>query len=259
VAGVVAMNREDLAGPDPDYPNERFLLEAARLRSLARLHSGFEHDLRASLNALRLNLVNLKDTLHEERVAEEEHVRTIEMVEDELLRLQRAVESLLGQTAPLGTGTSTFDVRDLLEELEFLLHGQARQLRLELEVSVPTEPALVTASRDSIKQAILNVVVNAFDAASERGRVDLKVVALPESVEVLIADSGAGIPESISPRLFEMHATTRASGGAIGLFVARSAVESAGGTLQMVRTAPGETVFSIRLPAAEGDWVGQET
>ena len=56
------------------------------------------------------------------------------MVEDELLRLQRAVESLLGQTAPLGTEASTFDVRELLEELEFLLRAQARQQRLEFEV-----------------------------------------------------------------------------------------------------------------------------
>jgi signal transduction histidine kinase len=218
------------------------------------LYLGVAHDLRAPINAIVLNLTNLKDSLLEDDGdSGKEHLQTIEMVEDELLRLQRAVESLLGQTAPLGTGASTFDVRDLLEELEFLLHAQARQQRLQFEVSVPNEPALVTASRDSIKQAILNVVVNAFDAASERGRVDLKVVSTHDSVEVLIADSGAGISESISPRLFEMHATTKESGSGIGLFVARSAVESDGGTLQLVRTAPGETVFSIRLPAVEGD------
>lgn len=224
------------------------------------MYLGVAHDLRAPINAIVLNLTNLKDSLLEDDAnSREEQLQTIEMVEDELLRLQRAVESLLGQTAPLGTEASTFDARGLLEELEFLLRAQARQQRLEFEVVVPAEPALVTAPRDSIKQAILNVVINAFDAASERGCVNVAVMSEPGSVEVLVSDSGAGIPESIAPRLFEMHATTKESGSGIGLFVARSAVEAAGGSLQLIRTGLDGTVFLIRLPAAEGEWVGQET
>jgi signal transduction histidine kinase len=237
----------------------RNLLDAARQRGLTRLYLGVAHDLRAPINAIVLNLANLKDSLLDDENSGREHQQTIEMVEDELLRLQRAVECLLGQTAPLGTEVSTFDARGLLEELEFLLRAQARQQRLEFEVAVPNEPAQVTASRDSIKQAILNVVVNAFDAAPEGGRVNVAVVSEPGTVEVLVSDSGAGIPESIAPRLFEMHATTKESGSGIGLFVARSAVEAAGGSLQLIRTGLDGTVFSVRLPEAEGDWVGQET
>ena len=73
---------------------------------------------------------------------------------------------------------------------------------------------------------------------------------MPGSVEVLVSDSGAGIPESIAPRLFEMHATTKESGSGIGLFVARSAVEAAGGSLQLVRTGPERN--GIFDPAASG-------
>lgn len=238
----------------------RNLLEAARLRVLTRLYLGVAHDLRAPINAIMLNLTNLKDSLlEEEEIPGVEHRRTIEMVEDELRRLQRAVESILGQAAPFATEPSTFDVRNLIEDLEFLLRAQAGQQRIDLVVNLPRQPAFVRAPRDAIRQAVLNVVVNAFDAVSERGKVEVRVVSGPDGIDVMVSDSGDGILGSIASHLFEMHATTKDSGSGIGLFVARSAVEAAGGSLELVQTGPEGTVFVIRLPKAEGDLVGQET
>jgi signal transduction histidine kinase len=238
----------------------RNLLDAARQRGLTRLYLGVAHDLRAPINAIVLNLTNLKDSLIEDDGdSGREQLQTIEMVEDELLRLQRAVESLLGQTAPFATEPSTFDVRDVIEELEFLFRAQARQQRVDLAMVKSREPAMVNAPRDAIKQAVLNVVVNAFDAASEQARVEVDVIPAPPWVDIVVSDSGTGILDEIAPRLFEMHATTKESGSGIGLYVARASVQAAGGSLELVRTGPDGTVFKIRLPMAKGDLVGQET
>ena len=238
----------------------RNLADAARLRVLTRLYLGVAHDLRTPINAIMLNLTNLKDSLLEdEEIHGAEYRRTIEMVEDELRRLQRAVESILGQAAPSATDPSTFDIRNLIEDLEFLLQAQARQQRIDLVVDLPGEPAFVRAPSDAIRQAVLNVVVNAFDAVSERGRVEVRVDAEGNDVRVEVSDSGDGVPDSIAPRLFEMHASTKDSGSGIGLFVARSAIESAGGALDLIQTGSEGTVFEIRLPKAEGELVGQKT
>lgn len=239
---------------------EQNLLDAARLRGITRLYLGVAHDLRAPINAITLNLANIKDSLMEltevPRLAE--HRQTIEMLEDELRRLQRAVESLLAQTAPMSPDPETFDVRRVIEDLKFLLAAQARQQRLRLEVSLPRESAAVTARRDSIKQAVLNLVVNAFDATPKTGRVAIEVQRDDGWVKVTVSDTGSGVPDDIVSRLFEMHATSKRDGTGIGLHVARTAVEAAGGSLRLVDTGPEGTTFEILLPEAREVFLGHQ-
>jgi signal transduction histidine kinase len=215
--------------------------------------------LRAPINAVTLNLANIKDSLMELTDVPQlaEHGHTIEMLEDELRRLQRAVESLLAQTAPMSPDPETFDVRRVIEDLQFLLAAQARQQRLRLEVSLPPKPAVVTAQRDSIKQAVLNLVVNAFDATPKGGSVAIEVRCGDGRVSIIVADTGVGVPDEIAARLFEMQATTKRTGTGIGLHVARTAVEAAGGSLRLADTGPGGTTFEIRLPEQSEGFLGQ--
>jgi signal transduction histidine kinase len=230
------------------------VMDAARLRGLSRLYHGVAHDLRAPINAISLNLVNLRHFLAEAEDLRDriEQLRTVEMLQDELRRLQRAVESVLGQTAPIGTDTVVFDVRDLIEELRFLFRAQARQQRIDLQIDVPRQPALIEASRDTLKQAILNVVVNAFDAVRRNGTVAIAVCSDHRWVQVSVADDGPGISDSVRTRLFEMHMTTKESGSGIGLYVANSVVEEAGGSLAVAETGSEGTRFVIKLPTAKG-------
>jgi signal transduction histidine kinase len=239
----------------------RTVMDAARLRGLSRLYLGVAHDLRAPINAINLNLVNLRHFLAEAEDLQDrvEQLETVEMLQDELRRLQRAVESVLGQTAPIGTDTTVFDVRELIEELRFLFQAQARQQRIHLEIDLPRQTTLIEASRDALKQAILNVVVNAFDAAPDNGTVAIAVSCDQRWVRVSVTDDGPGILDAVRQRLFEMHMTTKESGSGIGLFVANSVVEECGGSLAVAETGPGGTVFVIELPTAKGGEIGSAT
>lgn len=236
-------------------------LETARLRAMARLSLGIAHDLRAPINAVVLNLANLKHALAEFDQAAfrpDRHVETIEMLEDELRRLQRAVETLLSQTVPFSADPSEFSVVDVVQELEFLLRAQARQLHLDLEIATDRALPQVRAPRDWIKQAILNLVVNAFEATPRGGQVAIETRGGDgDRVEITVSDTGSGIPSSVVPRIFTMHVSGQRHGSGIGLATARAAVEAARGSLNLVRTGPDGTEFVIRLPAVGGGAVGQ--
>lgn len=231
---------------------EQSLIEATRLRALAGISLGVAHDLRAPMNAIALNLANFKDSLLTDgELTGTEHAETIEMLEDELHRLQRSLELLLRQTSPWSTEREVFALGELLEEVEMLLQAQARQQHLSLRLERPPHELRVCGHRDWIKQAVVNLVVNAFDATTDGG-IDIVLDRIDDEARITVADTGSGVSDAILNRMFEAPGSSKSTGLGIGLMVARSAVEAAEGSLDLTRTGADGTTFEIRLPLAEG-------
>jgi len=231
---------------------EQSLIEATRLRALARISLGVAHDLRAPMNAIALTLANFKDTLLADgELVGEEHAETVEMLEEELHRLQRSLELLLGQTSPWSTESEVFFLGELLEEVELLMQAQARQQHIALRLEVPPVGLRVRGHPDRIKQAVVNLVVNAFDATTQGGVV-IALERIGGDARITVTDSGSGIPDAILDHMFTTPGSSKKTGLGIGLMAARSAVEAAGGSLDLRRTGADGTSFEIRLPLAEG-------
>jgi signal transduction histidine kinase len=235
---------------------ETDLLLASQLRALARVYNAVTHDLKAPLNAMVLNLDLLQGALRRgEGTSEaEESEQYLAVLREELERLDRSLLALLSETTPAGRGREEFDARAMVREIERLLLPQARQQRVALAARLPGTALRIAGQRDRLKQAILNVAINALEAMAEGGELELRLEArpdevLPDHAEVLITDSGPGIPEEMRQRIFDMHYTTKTSGTGIGLYVARSIVEAHGGEIS-VDSAPGRgTEFRLRVPA----------
>jgi signal transduction histidine kinase len=230
---------------------ETDLLLASQLRALTRVYGAITHDLKAPLNAMVLNLDLLQSALRRgegatEAAASEQYLRVLR---EELERLDRSLLALLAETTPASRRREEFDVRAMVEEIERLLLPQARMQHVALEACLPGTAVRIAGQRDRLKQAILNVAINALEAMSDGGALELRLETLPDEAEVRITDSGPGIPEAVRPRIFDMHFTTKTSGTGIGLYVARSIVEAHGGEIT-VANAPGRgSEFRLRLPA----------
>jgi signal transduction histidine kinase len=232
---------------------ETDLRQAAQLRGMTRLYRGVAHDLKAPLNAMVLNLELLKRSIAaaEDAGSDEERSRRlawVRVVEEELARLGRAMESLLSQTAPMRAQRDRFDLAELIEEIQRLLEPQARQQHVHLAVDAPRAVAPVLGRRDALKQAILNLAINGLEAMPNGGTLSLAVARNDDAAVVRVQDTGPGIPDVVRERIFEMHVTTKASGTGIGLYVARSVAESDGGSLELVETSDGGTTFQLGLP-----------
>jgi signal transduction histidine kinase len=111
----------------------------------------------------------------------------------------------------------------------------------------------VYADPDRIKQVLMNLIANAFDALAGRtdGRVVLSARALGDSeVEVTVVDNGPGIDPSVASRVFRSFVTTKEAGTGLGLAIVKSIVERHGGAVALESAQGGGTVARFTLPRA---------
>jgi signal transduction histidine kinase len=197
-----------------------------------------------------LNLDRLQSALRSgsgEAEAEEAE-QCVAVLREELERLDRSLQALLVDTTPAGQGREEFDARAMLAEIQRLLLPQARLQSVALEAYLPGTAVRIAGQRDRLKQAILNVAINALEAMPDGGELELRLEAHPDEADVLIADSGPGIPEEVRLRIFDPHFTTKTSGTGIGLYVARSIIEAHGGEISITSVPGRGSAFRMRLP-----------
>ena len=154
---------------------ETDLLLASQLRALSRVYRAVTHDLKAPLNAMVLNLDRLQVALRKgEGVEEAEKTQGyLDVLREELERLDRSLVALLAETTPAGSGREEFDVRATIQEIERLLLPQARLQHVALEAQLPGTAVRIAGQRDRLKQAILNVAINALEAMSDGGALEM--------------------------------------------------------------------------------------
>ena len=119
-----------------------------------------------------------------------------------------------------------------------------------LPKDVETDPAVRTMEIDRglLRQAILNLVKNAFEALSQGGEVTLATRVEGEAVEISVSDTGPGITTAVAERLFEPFFTTKPQGTGLGLGIARQITDEHGGELRWSNSQAQGVTFTIRLP-----------
>jgi signal transduction histidine kinase len=224
---------------------------AMQMRGLTRFYAAFAHDLKAPLNAMVMTLELLKLSLlggPDEAGASEKRLKYIGVVNEEIHRLDRQLRTLLNHTAPPSTDPRQLDLRALLQDLEALLAPQAKRQRVTLITRLPDEPVNLVGLADRLKQAMLNILINALEAMPDGGLLDLALERRNGAVLITVRDNGPGIPPEMLGAIYDMHFTTKSGGTGVGLYVARSVMQAHGGTIN-VQSAPHEgTSFIMQLP-----------
>jgi len=111
----------------------------------------------------------------------------------------------------------------------------------------------IACVRGQLAQVILNLVLNALDAAGADGVVELRGDAMAGEVFVEIEDSGPGLSASVRDRLFEPFVTTKSEGTGLGLYLSRRIVIEHGGRLELGAGLLGGALFRVVLPAWQGE------
>jgi len=229
---------------------------AIQMRGLVRFHMAFVHDLRAPLNAMVMNLELLKQSLRpsgaqSEEAVREKQMRYIGVLKDEISRVDRQLGTLLTHSAPAGDTWVELDMNEMVRDLAALIGPMAQHQRVTLQTLLPEGPIFVTVQRDRLKQAMLNIAINALEAMGESGRLSIEVQARGANVRVAFRDTGPGIPPEALAEIYNMHFTTKAGGTGIGLYVARAVAEAHGGEIRVEESTGGGTCLGIYLPRSE--------
>jgi len=164
---------------------------------------------------------------------------------------KRTIRGLLDMAARATPEVAPFDANDLLHEVGRLLRPVHERAGVELRLRPCDGDATVTGDELQIRQVLINLVMNAIQALEPKGGVvTLSASAVDGGMEMRVEDDGPGIPESARPHIFEPFFTTKRAGvgTGLGLPTSRRIVEAHGGTLDLLSTGPGGSLFRVVLP-----------
>jgi hypothetical protein len=178
----------------------------------------------------------------------------MDVISSEILRLDRVVKTFLDFTKPVELHPADTDLQSLIQEIAELARPQAVGAGIEVIVGQSDEPITVTVDSDLLKQAILNIVVNAIEAMSQsekqRGVLRIESSVRGDTAEIHIADTGPGIPADVREKIYNLYFTTKTRGSGIGLAMTFQIVQLHDGTIDFASEPGKGTKFSIRLPVA---------
>lgn len=227
---------------------------AERFKGLSKLYRAVAHDLKAPINSMMINIELLRETIHSQETAAdlaERQTRYIDVLASELERLNRLLSILLNHAMGRESNLKRFDLRDLVLDLITLVSPQAKRQKIAVSYEVPQAPVEVLGSEDWFKQALLNLFNNALEAMGETGELKVQLTRAGRVVVLEIQDTGPGISDDELKHIWKMHYTTKEGGSGIGLYVARSVIETHQGEIHL-HSRPGEGCrFEITLPLAE--------
>ncbi len=221
------------------------LIRRERLAAVGELAGGVAHEIRNPLAGIGGALTMLA----REAPADDDTQEVMCEIQKQIARMERLVQELLAYARPGVLNPESTDVNAILKQAITSI-GQ-RQIDSAIEVVMELDPKLPEIYVDArdLEHALENLVLNAFQAVSERGRIEVRTEYTDGNVVISIRDDGVGMDDEVRDKIFEPFFTTKARGTGLGLSLVRRAVENYDGEIR-VHSEPGEgTTFVFSLPA----------
>ncbi len=219
-----------------------------RLAALGRITAGVAHEVKNPLNSMRLWLENLKETLPPEKDAGAQ--QAVQVLDKEIDRLDTVVKRFLDFTRPIEVKLEATDLAELLRDVISVSKPQLQKAGVEAEELLGNGIPEVWADRDLLKQAVLNLILNAVEAMPAGGELRIELARRGEMAEITVADTGRGIPAEQQQKIFQLFFTTRPGGSGIGLATTFRIVQLHNGSIDFHSEAGHGTTFRIELPLA---------
>ncbi|MDY7228452.1 two-component system sensor histidine kinase NtrB [Hyalangium rubrum] len=217
------------------------LRRADRLAALGTLAAQLAHEIRNPLAAMR----GSAQMLSQDGAGDPGVARLTNILLRESDRLSRLVEEFLRFARPPPPQRRTVDMEGLVRETLEMLQTDPLSRGVALETDLA--PVSASVDPDQIRQVLINLVRNAFEAA-EGGKVRVSLGGEGGTAHLRVWDSAGAIPESHLGRIFEPFFTTRSGGTGLGLATAYSIVRAHEGRLQVTSSPEAGTEFMVELP-----------
>jgi signal transduction histidine kinase len=220
------------------------LVRQERLAAVGELASTVGHELRNPL-AVIMNVLYLLET-GVQSDGNESMLRHVATAKRETSAATLIVSDLLDYSASREPMITPVQVADLVDEALSVVPPPAG-----VEITRQYEPGItVSADRDQIRQAVLNLITNGYDAMRDGGALTVSAAAAEGSAQITVADTGLGMDEETRESIFAPFFTTKARGIGLGLSVTRRIIEAHSGTITVQSTPSIGTSFTITLPVA---------
>jgi two-component system NtrC family sensor kinase len=228
------------------------LIQSEKLSSLGRLAASIAHEINNPLAGILTYAKLLIRTLEEAPPDDTKRAKIIgqlKLVERETQRCTAIVRNLLDFARERPLKLSQVDVNAAISEALFLINNQSRMQNIQVETSLGQVPP-IEADFGQIRQALVNILINACDAMLQGGTLRIGSSAEGGRVDVVVQDTGVGIPPEHMKKVMDPFFTTKEKGTGLGLSVVYGIVERHGGRLRLESEQGRGTTVTISLPQA---------
>jgi signal transduction histidine kinase len=216
-----------------------------RLAAIGRLTAGVGHEVKNPINAIVVHLELMRNKLGD---ADHKAMRHLEVIESEIQRLDRVVQTLVDFSRPVELQLKEHDLRRVVSGVLMLASAELETREVYVQSDLPDHAVLAKVDADLLKQALLNVVLNGAQAMAEGGKLEVRLAEDGRMALISIHDQGSGIPDDVRDKIFDLYFTTKKDGSGIGLAMTYRIVELHNGSIEVESDATHGTTFILRFP-----------
>jgi len=229
---------------------ERQAKQAERLAELGTLTGGLAHEIKNPLSTLQLNLqLALEDLPRQDNATSNRLVNRLSLCERETSRLRDILDDFMRYAGKLELECAELSLNRICEELVDFFYPQAQLQKVQLRLKKADPDVRIVADERQIKQAVLNLMLNAVQAMPQGGELILGVSASPREARIDVIDTGLGISPDAQNKIFDAYYSTKKGGAGLGLAMTRRIIEEHQGKVALTSQQGKGTDFSIHLPA----------
>ncbi len=206
------------------------------------------HEIKNPLTPMRLSIQHLRQTYRDkahdfDQILDNvtrtviDQIDTLSRIASEFSHFARMPRRQLGEC----------NVNEVLKESVRLF---AQDAGVGFDVTTDASVRLVTADREELRRAFINIIRNGIQAMDGHGRIVITTERRETAVRIRIRDFGKGIPEEMNEKLFQPNFSTKTDGMGMGLAIVKKTVDDLGGTVTIARAPRKGTVVTIELPVA---------
>jgi signal transduction histidine kinase len=234
------------------------LLQAEKMSSIGFLAAGVAHEINNPMNsvagyaeALQRRLKSCPELLDDQRL--EDFGPYLEVIVREVYRCKSIIDNLLSFSRKSDGTRGRVDLNAIIREVLQLLNHKSRYESILVRESLSEPLAAMQGDAGTLRQVFLNLLLNAMQAITGEGTIEVSTVGTPGWLEARVADNGSGIPPELIDQIWNPFFTTKAvgKGSGLGLALVYDIVKNHGGEITVASTVGKGTEFTVRFPACQ--------
>lgn len=217
-----------------------------KLSAMGELASGVAHEIRNPINAIGM----IAQRLNKEFIPTENHTEYLDITQllrNEVTRINKIITQFLSYAKPIDINPKPVEIGSYLKDVYKLFESQAKQKSINF-ILLGAENIILNLDADLIKQSLMNILQNAFDAVKNDGQVVFKYFRLSNNLIIEISDNGIGISTEQQKKIFDLYFTTKKDGNGLGLSISQKIIAQHNGSISVTSKVNSGTTFKIILP-----------